>query len=323
MRCALPVRVAAWTGLSLLAACGDWSLFKRSEEATDPVVVEESFQQAPLPAVDVLWVIDNSCSMSEEQSALTSAFTAFVEGLDAYDLAWQTGVIATESSGDLVGILRGNPWIVHPDLDDPVAAFADAAALGTTATGSEAGLDAAWLALNAPLIDEANIGFRRDDAALHIVIVSDGEDQSGAVLGEDPVGAMVDFLATEAERTGRTAALSAIIGLPPDGCDTAIASERYAEAATLSGGETGSICEADLSVVIEAISQASMDWQTRFPLQAPPAAGTVAVWIDELRQDDEAFTLEEDPATLVFLDAPPAGSTIRVRYELADEEDDP
>ncbi len=307
----------------LLSSCVEWNLFRRSEEAVDPVVVEESFTQAPLPAVDVLWVIDNSCSMAEEQAALASAFDSFIQALVAYDLAWQAGVIATDTSGAQAGVLRGNPWVVHPDLDDPSAAFAASADVGTSATVVEAGLDAAWLALTPPLSTEQNIGFRRQDAALHVVIVSDGEDQSGELLGEDPVGAFVDFLADEAERTGRAAVLSAIIGLPPDGCESAIPSDRYAEVAALSGGVSGSICEADLGTVIAAIGEAGIDWPSTFPLQASPVDGSEAVWIDDERQDESAFLIQAEPPALVFQVPPPAGSTIRIRYELPDQPEAP
>ena len=97
MRCALPVRLAVCTGLSLLAACGDWSLFKRSEEATDAVVVEESFEQAPVPAVDVLWVIDNSTSMCEEQAALAQAFQVLRTRLGAaVDFDLRVAVTSTD-----------------------------------------------------------------------------------------------------------------------------------------------------------------------------------------------------------------------------------
>lgn len=307
----------------LLSSCGEWNLFRRSEEAVDPVVVEESFAQAPLPAVDVLWVIDNSCSMAEEQTALATAFDSFIQALVDYDLAWQAGVIASDTSDVQAGVLRGNPWIVHPDLSDPTSAFGEAADVGTSPTVIEAGLDAAWLALNPPLSDSENIGFRRQDAALHVVIVSDGEDQSGAILGQDPVGAFAQYLADEAERTGRSAVLSAIIGLPPDGCDTAIPSERYAEVANLTGGVTGSICDADLGPVIAAIGEAGVDWPSSFALQASPATGSEAVWIDDERQPDTSYTLQAEPPALVFAAPPPPGSTIRIRYELPDEVEAP
>ena len=74
----------------------------------------------------------------------------------------------------------------------------EAARVGTSGAPPESGLAAAWLALTEPNISGSNRGFRRPDALLHIVFVSDNDDQSDEVLGEDPVGTFQDFLSGEA-----------------------------------------------------------------------------------------------------------------------------
>ena len=63
-----------------------------------------------------------------------------------------------------------------------------------------------------------NVGFRRPDAALHVVFISDGDDESGDVLGDHPVDAFLGLLAAEESRTGRAARASAVVGDVPDGC---------------------------------------------------------------------------------------------------------
>ena len=66
------------------------------------------FQQARRNTVDVLLVVDNSCSMVEEQNKLASNFQAFIQFFQGVDVDYQIGVITTDNeaeefSGRLVG----------------------------------------------------------------------------------------------------------------------------------------------------------------------------------------------------------------------------
>ncbi|MCK6505108.1 DUF2460 domain-containing protein [Myxococcota bacterium] len=303
----------------LLAACVDTGVTAQGTEPAEPVVVEELFEQAPQPKVDVLWVIDSTTSMAEEQAALAEAFDTFADALDELDLAWQAGVVTADVGSDQAGVLQGNPWIIHPDLDDPSAAFAQAADVGTDPQATQAGLGAAWLALSEPLRSQDNRGFRRADASLHVVVVSDGDDESQAVLGDDPAGAFLDFLEQEADN-GLEASLSAVIGDVPDGCGSAQPGTTYAAVAQATGGAVGSICAASFAHVTAAIGKASISWPSTFPLQEAPAEGTVAAWIDDARVDAADFTVQLDPPAIAFASPPAAGATIRVRYELPQPE---
>lgn len=300
------------------AGCSDWGIFSREEPAPDPVVVEEVFVQAPLPQVDVLWVVDDTASMGEEQAALGDAFGSFVDELDLLALAWQVGVVTTEGSGDMAGVLQGNPWIIHPDLEDPAGAFELAIDVGTAGAGPEAALGAAWLALSEPLVAGDNRGFRRPGAALHVVVVSDADDASQGVLGDDPATTFLAFLDQQAEATGAGAVLSAVVGTSADACDSAVPAETTIAVALASGGTVQSICAADLAPVAAAIGQAGITWPTTFPLQATPVADSAVVRVDGVRQD-EGWTVEIDARLLRFDVAPPPAATILISYELAEE----
>ena len=60
------------------------------------------FQQNAKNRVDVLMVVDNSCSMVEEQNKLASNFDAFIEifETEAVDVQWQIAVITTDTVQD-------------------------------------------------------------------------------------------------------------------------------------------------------------------------------------------------------------------------------
>src|SRR3990172_9542368 len=51
--------------------------------------------QVTTPMVDILWTIDNSCSMSDEQEELTSNFDSFMAYFLDSGLDYQIGVTST------------------------------------------------------------------------------------------------------------------------------------------------------------------------------------------------------------------------------------
>jgi hypothetical protein len=303
-----------------LAGCNEFGLRGRDDTVVEPIVVEETFEQTALPEVDVLWVIDDTASMAAEQEALATAFGAFAAALDELGLAWQVGVTTTDVTTADAGALRGDPWILTPDTADLGAALAAAADVGTGGSAPEAGLGAAWLALTDPTASGANRGFRRSDAALHVVVVSDEDDHSATILGDDPATAFLDFLDDERSRTERDAVFSAVVGDLPSGCagddGAALPGATYAEVADATGGTLGSVCSPDLAPVTQAIGEASASYPTTFELQAIPVAETLRVAVDGTRLDD-GWNLQADPPAIVFDDAPPAGAEISVRYEVA------
>ncbi|MFT5435266.1 MAG: hypothetical protein ACI9OJ_005983, partial [Myxococcota bacterium] len=56
----------------------------------------ETFTQAQKLAVDILFVVDSSGSMGDEQSALVAGFGGFIEQAKAWDVAYQVGVVTTD-----------------------------------------------------------------------------------------------------------------------------------------------------------------------------------------------------------------------------------
>ncbi len=181
-------------------------------------------------------------------------------------------------------------------------------------------MDAATLALR----DDTgqNHGFRRENAALHVIFVSDGEDQSGTILGSNPVEAFLAVLQEEEARTGQPARASAVVGDSPSGCNGATgeasAGLRYLAVASRSGGASVSVCDADFAAVAARLGELAVVWPLEFELQGLPEAGTVTVTINGARYDD--FIVDYAALTLTF-DVPPAPyATIEVRYQLASSE---
>jgi hypothetical protein len=159
-------------------------------------------------AVDFLFVVDDSSSMSEHQQNLIDNVPAFVDGiqatLDQVD-SYQVGVIATDPySGNpgqciLLGALvtstedqgpNSSNMICAPfadgfnymtENDDLAQAFGCAAQVGTMGNGFERPMEAMVQTLGKSLDvpGGCNEGFLRDDALLVIVVITDEYDGPG------------------------------------------------------------------------------------------------------------------------------------------------
>lgn len=90
-----------------------------SERGFTQLTQEDLFQQESRNTVDVLLVVDNSCSMVEEQAKLASNFDSFIQYFDDADVDWQIGVITTDTvqekfQGRLIG---GDDELILSDAD--------------------------------------------------------------------------------------------------------------------------------------------------------------------------------------------------------------
>jgi hypothetical protein len=308
-------------GLGLLGpGCNDFLVSRQDPVAVDPVRVTESFVQAPSARVDLLWVIDDTPSMEAEHAALSNALGVFADALEEADLAWQIGVVTTDLGFD-AGVLQGDPWILTPSDGADLAELLDIAGVGLEGHEPAGGLGAAALALSEPLRSAENRGFRRPDAALHIIIVSDGDDGSEEILGDSPASAFLDLVASESEQTGHAVTVSAIVGDRGIGCSgsggTALPGDAYLAVAEATGGATGRICDTDLTGVAAAMGEVSVEWQVEFPLQATPKTGSIRVSVDGTAEPD-GWSIDTDPAVLVFEVPPAPYSAIVVRYTVVD-----
>ncbi|MEQ1508339.1 MAG: hypothetical protein ABMB14_39275, partial [Myxococcota bacterium] len=115
-----------------------------SPEWTDRIV------QVTVPKVDVLWTIDNSSSMGNEQRTLIENFPAFADYFVGSGLDYHIGVISTDvvnpsHDGSLQG--AGGYLYIDGETVDPIDVFSAMATLGTNALGEECGLGAAFHAL--------------------------------------------------------------------------------------------------------------------------------------------------------------------------------
>ena len=136
----------------------------------------EIFQQVANKEVDVLFVIDDSCSMEENQREVAANFDEFIDAADERQVDFRLGITTTDTTQD-PGLLVGP--VISRATRNFKEVFRQQAAVGIFGSGIETGLDAMQAAL-----DEADRGtpfnadLLRETAALVVIIVSDEDDQS-------------------------------------------------------------------------------------------------------------------------------------------------
>ncbi|MBK6684692.1 MAG: choice-of-anchor D domain-containing protein [Deltaproteobacteria bacterium] len=284
----------------------------------------ETFASSGPGVVDVLLIVDDSGSMSEEQARLSAAAPALLARGDAAGADYHVGVTTTDPgpSPFPIGTLRGTPRYVTSVSATRIADLTAAVNQGVNGSGTEEGLAAAAAAVtDATLLAGTNLGFLRPNAELAVVILSDEEDFSP--------GTVTSYVQAMSNRSVGIPGSLRIFGITggPSGCSTpngtADPGVRYEDAAIQTGGFTRSICEADYTAITNEIADAIfLGTRAVYPLASRPAPGTVEVRINGTLLPATNgvvvnWGLDYQAAQLIFVggNGPPAGAAVEVRYQ--------
>ncbi len=333
---------AALPILALAVGCQD--------QKYNVITKTEVFQQAPSNEVDILWIVDNSTSMVQEQTAVANGAASFIGHLESTGMDFHIGVVTTDLSSTnpkaaaLVGPYASSATPGYQQL------FASQVQVGTGGSDQEKGMQAAAEALTPPMSQQANIGFLRDEASLAIVVVSDENDCSdnGALgptsTGDDcytqyskltPIPDLVSQFREIKKGSPGQLTFSGIIGPDAvDGCSTAVPGKRYATAIQMIGGVRANICDADYTGIMDSLGLIAAGVLDTFALTyLAQDDGSIAVHVndadgnevtaDEVEDATNGWTYEEaadqTSASIVFHGAavPPRGAEITVHYTFA------
>jgi hypothetical protein len=286
----------------------------------------DAFVQKAAAEVDILWVVDNSASMAQEQTNLANNFTSFISYIDTSLIDYHIGVIATDmDAAAYQGKLVGTTKVINRQTPNAEQVFSTNVRVGTTGGGFEMGLLAAHDALSEPLLSGANAGFLRDGASLAVIFVSDEDDHSyGGVTYYKRFFTTLKEVGNE-----RRVIMAAIVGESPDGCSgangAAVAGDRYLELVQGLGGSSASICAADFSVTLSQLGLTVAGLGRKFILSQTPDPSSVVVRVRA--QGEQDWTeITESPTTgwrldlgenAIYFDGsyvPPPEADIEVEY---------
>ncbi len=309
---------------SLIGACGNeydlgddlpqWP--ESSAPSVEDITQTDRVLQVTTPEVDILWTIDNSCSMQDEQDALTLNFPIFIDYFLGSGLDFHIGVVSTDlDNNSHSGKLRESAGLRYLDVDtpNPTQIFASMAGMGVTGSGIERGLGATYLALEI-LADGYNSGFYRPNAAVHTVLISDEEDQTSS--GLITTNEFIDWYDGLKDDAGDRS-FSSIV--------TMSGSQRGTEYLAVTGeigGIVWDITNDDWGTVLDQLGVQASGLKREYFLTALPVPGTIDVEVHDkgnVFKFNEAsdWTYDDARNSITFLEyVPDALSEVIIDYTL-------
>ena len=304
----------------------------------------DTFTQSALPQVDLLWVIDDSSSFEDYQTALAAQGPRFIANAKNPDGSWKAdfhiGVIGNEADrtdttdsnsaysnqkiyvGGLFGDPgAGGPYIIDNNTPNADKAFANNVRIGTCCSDSrESDAEALWDALKDPNLLTAppvgTMGFLRDAARLIMVVVTDEVDQS-----HNNAAFYIDFFKQlKGQYNAGLVSFNAITGDSGNGCNSngvsAAANDFDIGIVNAVGGKFYSLCTADWSQIANDLSLGAFQGRVQFPLSRVADPATVVATMNGVTQTNPAQVRYDAPSnSVVFVSAPPANAVVVVNYE--------
>lgn len=137
--------------------------------------------------IDILWIVDNSGSMSSSQTQLSQSFPSFINRMQSLNFDFRMAVTTTDAWAgiyngnqnlfrvrDGVGSNRSGVFVMNPQTPNLPAVFGVNATQGTLGNGDER----AFQSMRSVLNYNGNSDFRRPGSHLAIIVVSDEDDFS-------------------------------------------------------------------------------------------------------------------------------------------------
>ena len=262
------------------------------------------FEQALKSATDILFIVDNSCSMAEEQTNLSDNFTAFAEELEVLDVDFQVAVITTDNP-----VFRGD--ILDNNTRDLVGEFVPQAVAGTGGSGNEMPMEMSYQASQRGADAGPGSTFLRDDAVLAHIYVSDEPDSS-----PDSWANYLAYSQTLKSDTDLFIA-HAISGDWPTGCGSASATNNVYETTVATGGLYLSVCATDWASHLKALVDSSTLDLSSFELSDVPVPSSIEVSVDgSIQTSGWSYDLGDNSVNFDDDHIPAGGSTIEVYYAL-------
>ena len=263
--------------------------------------IEDVYEQPDKPAADILFVVDDSTSMDDEQAALALYGASLLSTLEESATDWHIAAITTTSPA-----LRGP--VITRDMDDATDEFATQVIAGTGGAHDEKGIEMAYNALQG----EAGPGtpFFRDDARLVLIFISDEEEQS------DDVNPWEAAAYLQTIKDPRMVLAHSVTALSGDGCTVESYGTRYAALTTMVGGLRIPIC-GDWSAIVTDLASASVVKLDRFALSRTPLEDTIEVRVDGNVATGWSYDAATNEVAFVVEEAvPEAGAEVSITYDV-------
>lgn len=288
-------------------------------QATVEGLHTDNFVQPTQAKADVLFVVDNSCSMSDKQVSLANNFSQFILQADLQHVDYQLAATTTDMTplGEQGRLLTStfSPALITSQTTQVVQRFAAKVNVGVNGSGMEEPIAAAVAALTSPLLTTTSAGLVRTDATLAVIVVSDAVDQS-----PDPAAWYLDKLVQVKGADHRWQFSFNVVGPftspVPAGCTYDSVTDvgtRYTSLITATQGLRADICTADWGRTLEELGRNTLGVRSSFPLGVMPDASSIVVRVNG--QPVGSWSYDGTLNAIVFTGPPPGpGTTLTISY---------
>ncbi len=280
----------------------------------DARCVEETFSQnaAQTKKLDIVWVIDNSGSMQDEQDSLGTNFDAFINNFITKDVDFKMAVTTTDAStpakkGEMV--FGSSTLLTSAKARENENKFKDdfknLVRVGTSGSGNERGLEGAE-----GFMTKYASTFLRPDAYLAVVILSDEEDQSA-----NSVDYYTDLLKSNKSSDGLVKVYSIVdvtmSNVGGQGVSTGYL--RYHAASSNTAGSTLDIRD-NFAASLASMGDSIINLLDSFAMGNDIVTGSLKVYVNGVESTD--YTYDSASRSIKFDNAhiPAVGSEIKVYY---------
>ena len=283
---------------------------------TDPVVIlndrAEMFTQntAQNGDVDILWVIDDSGSMADEQDALGKNFQSFINQFIEKNIDFKMAITTTDGTSARNGRMVGDSSkLTRASAKGNKTAFLNNftkwVKVGTSGSGVEQGLKT-----STSFTDRYASSFLRPEAYLIVVYISDEEDQSDKKVSEY----LAKLQALKVNK-GMVKAYS-IVSVKNYGYQWETIGKRYMEVSTATAGAIGDI-KKDFSSTLLDMGGKIVNLMDSFALNESPYQDQVEVFVNNTKvASGYVFNAAQRTVKFDANSLPAEGSKVEVRYKV-------
>lgn len=279
--------------------------------------------------VDIVFMIDNSASMANNQDALKKAIPEFVDTLSKLKMDMHIAVVSSSMGGiddPNGGQFLGSPRFLTsatPNLSD---ALGKRIQLGEAGSNVERGLDSLATVMDLNYLAGAGAGFWRDDALLVFIALSNEDDKSA--VGPQQFVSMMNALKPKFDNGAQSWFLNFIGVLDLSGdCST---TSEYVEPgndwiaiADATGGIKADLCSKSYGTAASNIRERVVHMITDYKLSKKPVVDTIVVRINgvDIKRDTvNGWDYIEATNSIRFYGTavPPANADIRIDFKPAE-----
>jgi hypothetical protein len=276
------------------------------------VLTTEVFHQAAHAGqLDIVWIIDDSKSMTPLQDNLAQNFATFIRLFIVNNVDFKMAITTTDVTAAKRGLMvKDSDILLNADRarHDPTQFIEDFKRLvmvGIKGNGTESGLEASKAFMERYAAD-----FLRPDAYLAVIILSDEEDQSVSSVGH-----YLEVLRKQKINPGLVKIYSIVdvFSRREPGEGRTIGSARYIEAAKRTSGISANIFD-NFHHVLGQIGENLFVLMDSFPLGNLPVPASIKVSINDVLTEN--FTYAADSNSIKFKSGflPPEKAEIKVIY---------